>query len=121
MATLQEHRLEEVASGFDCPVQRAVAVVGSKWTLLIIHELMDGPRRFGELRRALEDASPKMLTARLREMEELGLVTRTVYPEVPLHVEYRLTDTGHSLKPIIDDMAKWGGSLAKRKRAAKPR
>ena len=111
MTSLGAPELRRVAAGHACPVERALAVVGAKWTLLILHNLMDGPRRFGELERLIEGASPKMLTARLRELEQLGLVTRTVYAEVPPRVEYRLTEAGVSLKPIIDSLADWGERL----------
>src|SRR5437660_5634451 len=104
----QMRALAAVSAGHECPVERALAIVGAKWTLLILHNLMDGPRRFGELERLIAGASPKMLTARLRELEQLGLVSRTVFAEVPPRVEYELTDAGTSLKPIIDSLADWG-------------
>jgi DNA-binding HxlR family transcriptional regulator len=109
--------LERVAAGHRCPVERAVAVVGAKWTLLIIHNLMDGPKRFGELERLVAGASPKMLTARLRELEHLGLVSRTVYAEVPPRVEYALTEQGRSFRPIIDSLFEWGEKLRPRRSA----
>lgn len=99
------------AAGHECPVERALVIVGAKWTLLILHNLMEGPRRFGELERAVAGASPKMLTARLRELERLGLVTRAVHAEVPPRVEYALTEQGHSLRPIIDSLYLWGARL----------
>ena len=108
--------LQRRIEGYDCPVYRAVAVVGAKWTLLIIHNLIDGPMRFGELERALHDASPKMITARLREMEDLGLITRAVFAEVPPRVEYTLTEQGRTLKPIIDSLFAWGESLEVKRR-----
>jgi DNA-binding HxlR family transcriptional regulator len=111
VTSLGAPELRRVAGRHACPVERALAVVGAKWTLLILHNLMDGPRRFGELERMIEGASPKMLTARLRELEQLGLVDRTVYAEVPPRVEYQLTDAGKSLKPIIDSLADWGERL----------
>ena len=111
MSQLGIPELRRVAAGHACPVERALAVVGAKWSLLILHNLMEGPHRFGELERLIHGASPKMLTARLRELEQLGLVTRTVYAEVPPRVEYELTDAGSSLKPIIDALADWGERL----------
>jgi DNA-binding HxlR family transcriptional regulator len=111
MTALNAPELRRVAAGHACPVERALAVVGAKWTLLILHNLMEGPRRFGELERLIVGASPKMLTARLRELEQLGLVNRTVYAEVPPRVEYELTDAGTSLKPIIDSLSDWGERL----------
>jgi len=94
-----------------CPVQRALSLVGAKWTLLILHELMERTRRFSELERALAGASPKVLSERLREMEVAGLVTRTVHAEVPPRVEYALTEQGRALHPIIDSLGAWGATL----------
>jgi len=94
-----------------CPVQRALSLVGAKWTLLILHELMERTRRFSELERALSGASPKVLSERLRELELAGLVTRTVHAEVPPRVEYALTDQGRALHPIIDSLGAWGATL----------
>lgn len=94
-----------------CPVERALALVGAKWTLLIFHQLMERTRRFSELERALPGASPKVLSERLREMEQAGLVTRTAHAEVPPRVEYALTDQGRALHPIIDSLGTWGATL----------
>lgn len=91
-----------------CPVETTLTLISSKWKVLILRDLMTGTRRFGELRRSIGSISQKVLTAQLREMEEDGLVTRTVYPEVPPRVEYTLTDLGYSLKPILDAMQNWG-------------
>lgn len=110
--------LARAAGGHECSVERALAIVGAKWTLLILHNLMDGPKRFGELQRIIRGAAPKMLTARLRELEQLGLVTRTVYPEIPPRVEYELTEAGRSLRPIIDSLSRWGQKLRPGKRNA---
>ncbi len=92
--------------------------MGAKWTLIVLHHLMDGPRRFGDLQRLIPGASPKMLTVRLRELEQLGLLTRTVYAEVPPRVEYQLTSQGRSRRPIIDSIERWGRSLRPAKRSA---
>lgn len=92
----------------DCPVGRALAVIGGKWTMLILRELYVGTRRFGELRAALAGISPKTLTERLRILEQQGIVSRTVYPEVPPRVEYSLTGRGRTLGPIIEAMREWG-------------
>lgn len=108
--------LERAAAGHECPVERALAIVGAKWTLLILHNLMGGPKRFGELERVVTGASPKMLTVRLRELERLGLVSRAVHAEVPPRVEYALTEQGHSLRPIIDSLYRWGEKLRRPKR-----
>jgi len=95
----------------DCAVERALSVVGAKWTLVVLHQLMDGPRRFSELQRLIPAASPKMLTLRLRELEQLGLLTRTMHAEMPPRVEYQLTQQGRSLRPIIASIQKWGRQL----------
>ena len=101
----------------DCAVERALAVVGAKWTLVVLHNLMDGPMRFSDLQRRIPAASPKMLTVRLRELEQLGLLTRTHHAEIPPRVEYQLTAQGRSLRPIIASIEKWGRSLRAGKRA----
>jgi DNA-binding HxlR family transcriptional regulator len=87
---------------------RALAVVGHKWTLLIVQDLFDGPRRFTQIERSLGHANPKMITARLRALEAAGLVSRTVYAQVPPRVEYALTDRGHGLRPAIEALRHWG-------------
>lgn len=89
-------------------VERTLEVIGGKWTVQILRDLFEGTRRFGQLQQSLGGVSPKMLIARLRELEERGLVTRTLYPEIPPRVEYSLTDDGRTLRPIIDSMADWG-------------
>lgn len=91
-----------------CPVATTVALIGSKWKLLIIRNLLARPWRFNELKKALEGISQKVLTDSLRSMEADGIITRTVYPEVPPRVEYALTELGESLKPILDSMWAWG-------------
>lgn len=91
-----------------CPVATTVALIGSKWKLLIIRNLLARPWRFNELKKALEGISQKVLTDSLRSMEADGIITRTVYPEVPPRVEYSLTELGKSLKPILDSMRAWG-------------
>ena len=91
-----------------CPVATTVQLIGSKWKILIIRNLMGRPWRFSELKKDLDGISQKVLTDSLRSMEEDGIVTRTVYPEVPPRVEYSLTELGRSLKPILDAMQDWG-------------
>jgi DNA-binding HxlR family transcriptional regulator len=91
-----------------CFVERALEALGGKWTLLLIHELMEEPKRFSELRRAIPDASAKMLTMRLREMEMTGIVDREAFNEVPPHVEYRLTPKGAALRTAIEELRVWG-------------
>ena len=92
----------------ECPVATTVALIGSKWKLLIFRNLLQRPWRFNELKKNLEGISQKVLTDSLRSMEEDGLITRTVYPEVPPRVEYALSELGQSLKPILDSMVEWG-------------
>lgn len=91
-----------------CPVATTVSLIGSKWKLLIMRNLMMRPWRFNELKRSLEGVSQKVLTASLRSMEEDGLITRTVYPEVPPRVEYALSDLGETMRPIMKAMEEWG-------------
>ena len=91
-----------------CPVEITLRLIGDRWKVLIIRDLMDGTKRFGELKKSLGDITQKVLTSNLRSMEEGGLVHRKVYAEVPPKVEYTLTETGMSLKPILDAMSVWG-------------
>ena len=91
-----------------CPVETTLMLISDRWKVLIIRDLLDGTNRFGELKRSVGNISQKVLTANLRAMEESGLLTRKVYPEVPPRVEYTLTETGYSLKPILDAMKEWG-------------
>ena len=97
----------------ECPVATTVSLIGSKWKLLIIRNLLVRPWRFNELKRDLEGISQKVLTDSLRSMEEDGLITRTVFPEVPPRVEYALSDIGKTLKPILDSMVEWGNAYKK--------
>ena len=91
-----------------CPVETTLLLIGDKWKVLILRDLMPGTKRFGELKKSIGSVSQMVLTAQLRDMEESGLLTRTVYAEVPPRVEYRLTDLGRSLEPILDAMRNWG-------------
>ena len=91
-----------------CPVTTTVALIGSKWKLLIMRDLLSRPWRFNELKKDLDGISQKVLTDSLRSMEADGLLTRTVYPEVPPRVEYTLTELGCSLRPILEAMRVWG-------------
>lgn len=96
-----------------CPVATTVQLIGSKWKLLIMRNLLKRPWRFNELRRDLDGISQKVLTDSLRSMEEDGIITRTVYPEVPPRVEYALSDLGESMRPIIQAMEQWGTEYKK--------
>jgi len=91
-----------------CPVELTLLLISNKWKVLIIRDLLDGTKRFSELKKSINNISQKVLTSNLREMEENNLLTRKVYPEVPPRVEYTLTNIGYSLKTLLDDMDKWG-------------
>ena len=91
-----------------CPVETTLMLIGDKWKVLILRDLMPGTKRFGELKKSIGSVSQKVLTAQLRDMEEKGLVSRHVYAEVPPRVEYSLTELGQSLKPVLDAMWAWG-------------
>lgn len=93
-----------------CPVATTVQMIGSKWKILILRNLLVRPWRFNELRKDLEGISQKVLTDSLRSMEEDGIITRTVYPEVPPRVEYALSELGESMRPILDAMEQWGNN-----------
>ena len=93
-----------------CPVETTLTLIGDKWKVLIIRDLLTGTKRFGELKKSLNGITQKVLTNNLRQMEASGLVNRKVYAEVPPRVEYSLTETGWSLKPILDSMVVWGNS-----------
>ena len=92
----------------DCPVEMTLQLIADKWKVLIIRDLLTGTKRFSELMRSVTGITQKVLTSHLRAMEQDGLLSRKVYPEVPPRVEYTLTDTGYSLKPILDSMVAWG-------------
>ncbi len=100
----------------DCPVATTVALIGSKWKLLILRNLLARPWRFNELKKDLQGISQKVLTDSLRSLEEDGIVTRTVYPEVPPRVEYSLSELGDSMWPIIKAMEQWGLGYQKKMR-----
>ena len=95
----------------DCPVATTVQVIGSKWKLLIMRNLLTRPWRFNELQKNLDGISQKVLTDSLRSMEADGIVTRTVYPEVPSHVEYALSPLGETMRLILDAMQAWGNAF----------
>ncbi|OON94328.1 MAG: MarR family transcriptional regulator [Candidatus Epulonipiscioides saccharophilum] len=92
----------------DCPVETTITLIGGKWKILILRDLFSGTKRFGELKKSLKGISSKVLTTQLRDLENGLLIRRKVYPQVPPKVEYTLTATGESLKPILDAMAQWG-------------
>jgi len=92
----------------ECPVATTVQLIGSKWKLLILRNLLQRPWRFNELRKTIPGISQKVLTDSLRSMEADGIIIRTVYPEVPPRVEYALSELGESMRPIIKAMETWG-------------
>ena len=91
-----------------CPGATTLMLIGNKWKIFIIQQLMDRPFRFSELRRAIPGISEKLLTDNLRAMEKNGIITRTVFPEVPPRTEYALSELGDTMRPIIESMATWG-------------
>ena len=91
-----------------CPIERTLSIIDGKWTILILRDLFNGTKRFGELRRSLDGISPKTLSQRLRGLEVQGIVKRVIYPEVPPRVEYSLTEKGKSLRAILDQLRTWG-------------
>lgn len=93
-----------------CPVEVAVAVLGGSWKLTVVKRLLDGPHRFGELRRAVGPVTPRVLTRQLRDLETDGLISRTVFAEVPPRVEYALTDLGETLRPAVAWLDEWGAA-----------
>jgi len=96
-----------------CPVETTLLLISDKWKVLIIRDLLPGKKRFGELKKSIGTISQKVLTSNLRAMEESGLISRKVYPEVPPKVEYSLTELGYSLKPILDAMYSLGEDFKK--------
>jgi len=92
----------------ECGVTKTMKVIGSKWSMLILHQLCSGKKRFGELQRSLPGISPKTLSERLKQLEDSGIVNKKIFAEIPLHVEYSLTEKGASLKEIFTKMEKWG-------------
>ncbi len=99
-----------------CPVETTLMLISDRWKVLIIRDLLGGTKRFGQIKKSVGNISQKVLTANLRSMEESGLLIRKVYPEVPPRVEYTLTETGYSLKPILDAMVAWGTEYQQKRR-----
>lgn len=96
---------------YHCPVEATISVIGGKWKTLVIHHLLDGTKRFNELKRLLPNVSQRMLTSQLRELEAIGIVRREIYPQVPPKVEYSLTKKGKTLEPVLWKMHEWGLEL----------
>lgn len=95
-------------SDHPCPIEKTIQTIGGKWTFLILRCMFEGESRFNQLQRSLDGISPHTLSLRLRELEQAGIITRHVFPEIPLHVEYDLTEKGEDLRPIFDAMRIWG-------------
>ena len=98
-----------------CPVETTLMLIGKKWKVLIIRDLLTGTKRFGELKKSIGKVSQKVLTTQLRDMEEDGLISRKIYAEVPPRVEYSLTELGKSLQPILNAMLQWGTEYKEKK------
>jgi DNA-binding HxlR family transcriptional regulator len=96
-----------LAKELKCPIQAVVEAIGGKWKLPILYQLFQGTKRYAELRRLIPNVTERMLTLQLRELEAVGIVRRTVYPEVPPKVEYSLTEMGMSLDPVLQTMLAW--------------
>src|ERR1700730_1946276 len=92
----------------NCAVSRTLKIVGSKWTMLLLHNIFEGKKRFGELQKVLPGISPKTLSLRLRELERDGIISKKVFAEIPLHVEYSLTEKGKSLRGVFRSLENWG-------------
>ncbi len=96
-----------------CPIETTLMMLGCKWKVLIIRELLNGTKRFCELKKSVKGITQKVLTSKLREMEDLGLLERKVYPQTPPKVEYTLTDIGYSLMPVLESLKSWGKDYKK--------
>ncbi|MBI5638574.1 MAG: helix-turn-helix transcriptional regulator [Nitrospinae bacterium] len=111
MAILKEKSRQnkyDAACASDCPVRRSLEILDGKWTMLVLRDLMGGPKRFGVLRRSLNHINPKTLTDRLRHLEKHKIVSKKIFPEIPPRVEYKLTEKGMHLKQVIVALKKWG-------------
>lgn len=93
---------------YNCPVEAAMDVIGGKYKVLIVYELINGPRRYNEIQKAVPQATPRMLSKQLRELEADGVINRVLYPVVPPRTEYSLTDVGKTLVPIVEALCTWG-------------
>lgn len=107
--------MKRLKAQYKCSLELAMELVGGKWKLVLLWHLLSGTHRFCELKRKLGDITQKMLTLQLRELEEAGLITRTVYPVVPPRVDYELTERGRALAPVLKDLCAWAGDYAAEK------
>ena len=104
--------MKQIKTHYDCSLELAMELVGGNWKLVLLWQLLGGAKRFSELKRKLGDITQKMLTLQLRELEAAGLLTRTVYPVIPPHVEYSLTERGMALAPMLRGLCAWSGKYA---------
>jgi DNA-binding HxlR family transcriptional regulator len=100
-------KIQSIKQPLECPIEAFIGIIGGKWKLCILYQLFQGTKRYGELKRLVPNATERMLTLQLRELEVSGIVKRTVYPEVPPKVEYSLTELGLSLEPVLQTMLNW--------------
>lgn len=107
MSTIENEKVQTNTNLVECAVQKTLETIGGKWTCLIISLLLSGPKRFGELLKHLEGSSPKTMSIRLKELEQKGIITRRIFPEIPPHVEYSLTPKGKDLETIFNAMLNW--------------
>ena len=107
-------KAEALKNNYNCPVEATMDVIGGKWKVIIIHHLLDGTKRFSELRRLIPQVTQRMLTLQLRELERDGAVHRKIYAQVPPKVEYSLTEIGKTLKPVLLVMHDWGKAFIDR-------
>ena len=105
-----DKRLVDGDKIYNTPVELTLEVIGGKWKSVLVYHLLQGPLRFSELKRLVPDITEKMLTQQLRDLERVGVLTRTVFPEVPPRVEYRATAHGQTLQPVLEAMCAWGRS-----------
>ncbi len=120
MATRASHRLDDALTAL-CPIRDVLDHIGDKWSVLLLSQLRDGPKRFGALRRAVTDISQRMLTETLKDLQRDGFVSRTVHPTVPPSVEYALTDLGRDLLGPVEQMVAWAAAHHDDVRAARQR
>lgn len=111
--TIRGNKVISNKNNLSCPVATTINLIGNKWKLLIVRDLLNGTRRFGELRKSLDGISQRVLTENLRALENDGLIRREVFAEVPPRVEYSLNELGQSLLPVIGAMAEWGKAYQK--------
>jgi DNA-binding HxlR family transcriptional regulator len=121
MKTLADYRQKNDPLHQHCPVRAALDVIRGRWKPSIVHELSRGPRRFGDLKEALRHATAQALTVQLRQLESDGVITRTVYPEIPLRVEYSLTSPGRTLFELLDQLEGWGIAYLERRDGVRQR